>query len=65
MKKYMTVAAICGCLLIGSLYPKLLLDHHVNLIDPNGLEIIMEGEYQEKIPVKLESGLLKFFRTLK
>ena len=65
MKKYMSVAAICGCLLIGSLYPKLLLDHHVNLIDPNGVEIIMEGEYQEEIPVKLEFGLLKFFRTLK
>lgn len=65
MKKYMTVAAICGCLLIGSLCPKLLLDHHVKLIDENGVEIIMEGEYQEKIPVKLESGLLKFFRTLK
>ena len=65
MKKYMTVAAICGCLLIGSHYPKLLLDHHVKLIDENGVEIIMEGEYQEKIPVKLESGLLKFFRTLK
>ena len=65
MKKCMTAAAICGCLLIGSLYPKLLLDHHVKLIDQNGVEIIMEGEYQEKIPVKLESGLLKFFRTLK
>ena len=65
MKKYMTAAAICGCLLIGSLYPKLLLDHHVKLIDQNGVEIIMEGEYQEKIPVKLEFGLLKFFRTLK
>ena len=65
MKIYMTAAAICGCLLIGSLYPKLLLDHHVKLIDQNGVEIMMEGEYQEKIPVKLESGLLKFFRTLK
>ena len=65
MKKYMTAVAICGCLLIGSLYPKLLLDHHVKLIDQNGVEIIMEGEYQEKIPVRLESGLLKFFRTLK
>ena len=62
MKKYMTVAAICGCLLIGSLYPKLLLDHHVKLIDENGVEIIMEGEYQEKIPVKLEFRLLKIFR---
>lgn len=65
MKKYMTVAAICGCLLIGSLYPKLLLDHHVKLIDKNGTEIMMEGEYQKDIPVKLESGLLNFFRTLK
>ena len=65
MKKYMTVAAICGCLLIGSLYPKLLLDHHVKKIKKNGVEIIMEGEYQEEIPVKLEFGLLKFFRTLK
>ncbi len=65
MKKYMTAAAICGCLLIGSLYPKLLLDHHVKLIDKNGIESTVEGEYQENIPIKLEFGLLNFFRTLK
>ena len=65
MKRYMMLAAICGCLLVGSLYPRLILDHHVKLIDQNGVEIMMEGEYQEKIPVKLEFGLLKFFRTLK
>ena len=65
MKKYMTAAAICGCLLIGSLYPKLLLDHHVKLVDRNGQEIAMEEEYQKEIPVKLEFGLLEFFRILK
>ncbi len=65
MKKYMTTAVICGCLLIGSLYPKFLLDHHVKLIDKNGIESAVEGEYQENIPVKLECGLLNFFRTLK
>lgn len=64
MKKYMTVAAVCGCLLIGSLYPKLLLDHHVKLVDKNGVEFTVEGEFQENIPLKLEFGLWNFFRTL-
>lgn len=65
MKQYITAAAICGCLLLGSLYPKLLLDHHVKLIDQNGAEIQVEGEYDKEIPVKLESGFLKFFRSMK
>lgn len=64
MKRYMT-AVICGCLLIGSLYPKLLLDHHVKLVNENGVEMSVEGAYQGEIPVKLESGLLKFLRSLK
>ena len=62
MKRYMITAVICGCLLIGSLYPRLLLDHHVKLVDKNGKEIALEEEYFEKIPVKLEFRLLKIFR---
>ena len=62
MKRYMITAVICGCLLIGSLYPRLLLDHHVKLVDKNGKEIALEEEYLEKIPVKLEFRLLKIFR---
>lgn len=65
MKQYITAAAICGCLLLGSLYPKLLLDHHVKLIDQNGSEIHVEGEYEKEIPVKLESGFWKLFLSMK
>ena len=62
MKRYMTAAVICGCLLIGSLYPKLLLEHHVKLVDENGKEAAIEGEYMEEIPLKLEFRFLEFFR---
>ena len=65
MKNYMTTAVICGCLLIGSLYPQLLLKRHVRLLDSHGYEIELEGEYQKEIPVKMESGILKFFCSLK
>lgn len=62
MKSYMTVAAICGCLLIGSLYPRMILNHHMKLVDDQGMEIITEIKEEEKIPVKLELRLLEFFR---
>lgn len=63
MKRYIMTAAVCGCLLIGSLYPGLILEHHVKLVDQNGKEISMEGtkDYDEKIPVKLEFRLAKLF----
>ena len=62
MKKYMLMAAVCGCLLVGSLYPKMILEHHVRLIDENGQELMIEGEYSNEIPVKLEFAFLRFFR---
>ncbi len=62
MKRYITAAVLCGCLLIGSLYPKLLLKHHVKLVDKNGKEVVMEGEYDESLPVKVEFRFLKIFR---
>lgn len=61
MKKYITAAVICGCLLIGSLYPKIFLDHNVKLVDKNGKEITGEIEYQEEIPLKIEFRILEFF----
>lgn len=61
MKKYMTAAVVCGCLLIGSLYPKMILEHHVKLVDENGKEIIEEIEYQEEIPLKIQFRFLEFF----
>ena len=62
MKKYMMVTAICGCLLVGSLYPRLLLEHHVKLVDETGKELVIEGEYRDESPVKLEFGCFRFFR---
>lgn len=62
MKRSMMLAAICGCLLVGSLYPRLILDHHVKLVDQTGKEVTTEGEIIEEIPIKLEFRFLKFFR---
>lgn len=62
MKRYMTMAVVCGCLLIGSLYPKLLLEHHVKLVNTKGQEITMSGEYEDKIPIKLQLRFLEMFR---
>ena len=62
MRKYMTAAVICGCLLIGSLYPRLLLAHHVKLVDEFGKEMEIEDSYEKEIPVKLEFRFLEIFR---
>lgn len=62
MRKYMTAAVICGCLLIGSLYPRLLLEHHVKLVDEFGKEMKIEDSYEKEIPVKLEFRFLEIFR---
>lgn len=62
MKKYMMMAAVCGCLLIGSLYPRLFLEHHTKLVDEYGEEIALEEGQIEEIPIRLELRFLKFFR---
>ena len=64
MKKYMTVATVTVCLLIGSLYPHMLLERHIRLVDSHGYEIETNGEYEKDIPVKYESGILRIFRSL-
>lgn len=61
-KQTLAVAVLCGCLLIGSLYPRLILDHHVTLVDETGRELPPEEEFAEDIPVKLEWRLLQLFR---
>lgn len=61
-KKYFTAIIFCGCLLIGSLYPKLLMEHHVKLIGTDGQEITEEMDDIKEIPVRLEFRLLRFFR---
>ena len=61
MKRYIMMAAVCGCLLIGSLYPRLFLEHHIKLVDEYGKEIVLEEEQLEEIPIRLELRFLKFF----
>ena len=61
MKRYITMAVICGCLLVGSLYPRLLLERHVKLVDQSGNELTVEGEYEEDIPLKIQFRILEFF----
>ena len=64
MRNYCMAMALCGCLLIGSLYPKLLLDHHVKLVNEAGIEqnIEMNGNFEKEIPLRLEFRILKIFR---
>ena len=62
MRKYMPAAVICGCLLIGSLYPRLLLEHHVKLVDEFGKEMEIEDSYDREIPVRLVFRFLEIFR---
>ncbi len=61
-KRYFMTAAVCGCFLIGSFYPRMLLEHHVKLVDEKGREIVIEEEYSEEIPLKLEFRFLELFR---
>ena len=64
MKNYCIAMALCGCLLIGSLYPKLLLDHHVKLVNEAGIEQDIETNenFEKEIPVRVEFRILKLFR---
>ena len=62
MRKYMTAAVICGCLLIGSLYPGLLLEHHVKLVNEFGKEMEIDNSYDREIPVQFEFRFLEIFR---
>ena len=62
MRKYMPAAVICGCLLIGSLSPRLLLEHHVKLVDEFGKEMEIEDSYDRELPVRLEFRFLEIFR---
>lgn len=63
MKRYFMAAAVCGCLLIGSFYPRLLLEHHIKLVDQNGKTISAEEKvkYDRDIPIKLEFRLSELF----
>ena len=39
MKNYITAAVLCFCLLFGSMYPRLILEHHVKLVGQEGQEL--------------------------
>lgn len=62
MKRTVLLAAICGCLLVGSLYPRLILEHHVKVIDESGNEVTTEHPLTEELPVKLEWRFLRILR---
>lgn len=59
MKRYIMTAVICGCLLIGSLYPKMLLQHQLMLVDENGNVIETENEIDPEIPLKVKFRFLE------
>lgn len=64
MKRYMTAAAICGCLLIGSLYPKMLLQHQIKLVDEKGNVIETEDEINPELPFEVRFRFLEIWKSL-
>lgn len=62
MRHFLMISTICGCLLIGSFYPKMILNHHVRLVDENGKEVEIRDEYLEEVPMEFQFWFLRFFR---
>lgn len=64
MKQKMYAAAVCGCLLIGSLYPRLLLQRHLKLVDAKGNVTEADDEINPDIPLRLEFKLPELLKSL-
>ena len=58
MKHFLISGILCGCLLIGSFYPKFILEHHLRLFDEKGRAVPTEGKYSDEIPLRLEFWFL-------
>lgn len=62
MKRFLMTGVILGCLLLGSFYPRMILEHHMILVDETGKEISMEEEEIGKLPLEFQFRFLQFFR---
>lgn len=60
MRQFLRVGMLIGCLLIGSFYPRMILDHHRILVDETGKKISIEGEYPD-LPVEFQFRFLQLF----
>ena len=60
MRQFLKMGMLIGCLLIGSFYPKMMLNHHKILVDEKGKKISMEVEDPE-LPVEFQFRFLQFF----
>ena len=62
MKHFLMIGAICGCLFVGSFYPKIILNHHVRLVDETGKTVELPEEYSDEVPVEVRFWFFRFFR---
>ena len=62
MRHFIMMGMLCGCLLIGSFYPQMILGHHLRLIDENGKEIMKQDDMNPEIPLEIQFRFLEFFR---
>lgn len=55
-------AVISGCLLVGSLYPQMILQNHLKLFNDKGVVLETE-EIDPEIPLKVRFRFLEFFKS--
>ncbi|MGN0334239.1 MAG: hypothetical protein ACI4DV_01060 [Lachnospiraceae bacterium] len=61
MKKYMMMTVLGICLLIGSLYPRMILRQHLVLVDEQGQVITQEDNIDPEIPLELHFRFLELW----
>ena len=62
MKRFLMTGVILGCLLMGSFYPRMMMEHHTILMDETGKEISWEGNRSKEIPLEFHFRFLQMFR---
>ena len=62
MRRFLMTGIVLGCLLFGSLYPRMILEHHVILVDETGKEFSRDMRDFDGIPVEFQFRFLQLFR---
>lgn len=62
MRHFIITGIVCGCLLIGSFYPKLILHHHMQVVNENGKVVVWQEDNPADLPVEIQFRFLRFFR---
>ncbi len=61
IKRPVMIAALVFCLFVGSLYPRLFLEHNLRLIDKYGQEVKQEGTIDPEIPLKIRFRIVELW----